>query len=260
MRRFLPFLTGVLLLGSVAAAPAHAAPQAPPGTTQHQNGAAHLVWDFTPQPMRAWNVDQTVEIGKKAKSTFWALQFGFAEVPDGGYLGIQTDGYRADGSVGETAIFSIWGADQARGGQCLPFGGEGEGQSCRAAFPIQKNTPYRLRVWQLDTDATGQWWGAWVRDGRTGVDQHLGDIHVTGASRSINGALNFSEYFGPQVPCNRVPQSKAYFVRPAGNSRSGEYDYYAHFQSFSTLSCVNASTRATTLGGVPAQLLTLGGR
>lgn len=225
---------------------------------QHQNGAAHLSWNFGRSPLRAWNVDQVIAVKQRATATYWSMSFTFTGTGRGGYLGLQTNGTRTSGSVGDTAIFSLWGANGARRGACQKFGGEGTGYSCRRAFGFATNTDYRLRVWRLESDARGQWWGAWIRSGRTGVDYHLGDIRVPANSRTIESVTNFSEYFGRQVACDRVPQSQAYFTQPAANFLGSRYGYYSRFDSLYVLSCARgANTRSTQFLSMPAQLLTL---
>ena len=82
---------------------------------------------------------------------FWAHQFQLVD-GEGGYLGLQTKGNRADGSLGKMAIFSIWDAVEAEGAGpggfgCVRFGGEGTGWSCRIPYHWVAGHAYRLRVW-----------------------------------------------------------------------------------------------------------------
>jgi hypothetical protein len=205
-------------------------------------------WGFeAPQGADAWNLDQVVQVRQKAPSTFWALYWSFVGGPDGGYVGLQTDGYRFDGTKGQLAIFSLWNANGSRnaGGKCAAFGNEGVGLSCRGAFPINTRVLYRLRVQRLGVDSQGQWWGAWVYDPSTSRNYHIGDLRVPVASHSqinLANVSNFTEYFGPTVACDKVPQSTALYTQPAANTRPGNvYDYYSRYGSFLKGTCVRAS-------------------
>ncbi len=63
----------------------------------------------------------TPEIDPGPNATyFWAHQFGLVG-GEGGYLGLQTKGNRADGSLGKLAIFSLWDATGSDGAGCVRF-------------------------------------------------------------------------------------------------------------------------------------------
>ena len=66
---------------------------------------------------------------------------------------MQTNGNRFNGTTGDTAIFSLWNANATSGPSCGVFGGEGNGYSCRLAYPISTSTYYRYRVWRLGADS-----------------------------------------------------------------------------------------------------------
>ncbi len=234
---------------SAAAAPAPAAPLPAPLThatgdlnsatavPQHREAAIHGFWNFTGPGNDLWNVDQTLWIEQKAHHTYWALNWTFTGFRDGGYMGLQTDGIRFDGSVGETAIFSLWNANATSGPSCGTFAGEGVGLSCRMPFTIQQDRQYRLRVWILGADAGGQWWGGWVSDGVT--DHHIGSIRVPADHNRMTGVMNFTEYFGPAVPCDQVPQSVVHLTQPAANKGADRYGAYSTYTRANTLTCTN---------------------
>jgi hypothetical protein len=103
---------------------------------QHQNANIYAFWNFG-SATGFWNIDQRVQITKKAPSSYWAMLWGFTATPnEGGYMGLQTDGTRFNGSRGDTAIFSLWNANAASGSNCGTFSGEGSGYSCRLAYRI----------------------------------------------------------------------------------------------------------------------------
>ena len=191
-------------------------------------------WQLQDTQALLWNIDQTVTIQQKAEHTFWALQFSFAESPEVGYMGLQTDGNMFNGTTSEIAIFSIWGATAADGPACSTFEENGSGYSCRINFKIETDHPYRYRLWRLNEDTEGQRWGAWIiEDGGRGMEHYIGQIRLPVAGHKFlsvaNGLINFVEYFGTSQPC-KVVSSLATFEAPAGNYHGGNsnvYDFYS---------------------------------
>src|SRR6266487_3337161 len=159
---------------------------------QHQNANIYVFWNFG-GATGFWNIDQRVQITKKAPASYWAMTWWFTSTPnEGGYMGLQTDGTRFNGSQGDTAIFSLWNANAASGSNCDMFGGEGSGYSCRLAYTIDSQIDYRFRVWRLNADASGQWWGAWIQNMKTGVDTPIGSIRVAASKTLMTPPVNFS--------------------------------------------------------------------
>jgi len=154
---------------------------------------------------------------------FWAHQFRFIG-GEGGYLGLQTKGNRADGSLGKMAIFSIWDAVEAEGPGTVRFSGEGTGWSCRIPYPWEAGRPYGMRVYTPG----GGWWGAAVRDDTTGEISEIGGIRVPGHWRNLDSwSVMWTEYYGPPLArCSDLAHSRVVFgtptadkgeVRPAGS-------------------------------------------
>jgi len=232
IRRTVIVLASVTVLLATAS-PAHAA--------QHQNAYLYSNWNFSGSTVGYWNVDQLMRVEQKASATYWAKLWTFRGASYGGYMGLQTDGSRGDGTTGETAIFSLWNANAASGPRCFTFGGEGVGYSCRLAYPFSLNTYYRLRVWRLNADTGGQWWGAWIQNTATGV-------------------RNFVEYFGPAMPCTSVPRSQAVWTQPAANSLGGGlYQYGSTYASANKGSCTDGSATPISLGWTSGVGVVLGG-
>lgn len=233
----------------------------PAQAATHQNGYWYSHWK-TSSSTPLWNLDQQVVVEKKGRSTYWALNWWWSGAGQGGYTGLQTDGYRFDGTTGETAIFSLWNANAATGPKCGTFGGEGVGYSCRLPYSITEGRAYRLRVWKLDADAKGQWWGAWVQDTTTGKDTYIGKIRVAGVPTTIGTFINFVEYFGPAVACTAVPTSRVVWTQPAGNSLGGgRYEvgssYYA--ASDDRGACTRGKSEAVTLSSTKGVRVSFGG-
>ena len=137
-----------------------------------------------------------MRVEQKAAATYWAQMWNWVGSSDGGYLGLQTSGSRFNGTSGDTAIFSLWNANAARGPSCGQFGGEGNGYSCRLAYSISTSPFYRYRVWRQNADAGGQWWGAWIQNLSTGTDTYIGSIRVAAGRSAMTNVQNFVEYFG----------------------------------------------------------------
>ena len=200
----------------------------PSASAQQQQWASQYVnWKFDGSVKEVWNIDQEVWIPQANSTSYWPTQWGFNGLSYGGYIGLQ-QASAADQNV----RFSIWNATAAEGPQCRKFDGEGIGQTCVLNVKIDPNKFYRLRVWRLDADASGQWWGGWlIETGSRGalVESYIGRIKAPVAAKSIDpGSItNFVENWGPAVvKCGGVPLSIVGFTPPAVNSSgkgSGKY-------------------------------------
>lgn len=227
---------------------------------QHGYGYLYVDWDFG-SASELWNVDQTMRIQKKAAATYWAQLWSWTDADYGGYIGLQTNGNRFDGSTGETAIFSLWNADAATGDACGQFEGEGNGYSCRIPFRIRTNAQYRLRVLRLHADADGQWWGGWVHSASTRTEYHIGDIRVPTSHTSMRELANFSEYFGDAVACTKVPVSVVHWTQPTANRlNDGSYQYGSSYTGFSGGRCTSGSVTTAENRRTLRVVVRLGGR
>ncbi len=225
---------------------------------QHQNGHLYVYWSWAGSGF--WNVDQHVWIGLKAPVTYWAQYWTWTGASYGGYIGLQTDGVRFDGSRGDTAIFSLWNSNGSSGPSCGVFGGEGTGHSCKLAYPISAGRYYRYRVWRLNADSLGQWWGGWMKDEATGVETYIGSIRVAASHQLIAPPMNFTEYYGDAVSCDSVPTSIVYWTQPAGNHLgSGVYEYGSAYSGGYRGPCTGGSTSAYDFGWTRGARAEMGG-
>lgn len=187
-------------------------------------------WVFEGGPL--YMLDQHVRVNRKAPTTYWAMQWALEPDPagrdTGAYMGLQTGGTRPDGSTGEIGIFSMWTGDAGRpapGGVCGAFGHEGSGWSCRIPFTLVEGRWYRYRTWMLETDASGTWWGAWLRDETSGAERYVGSIHVPfrGARIAPGAVIDFVEQFRPGTDwCARRPGfASGSFARPQTDPGEG---------------------------------------
>jgi hypothetical protein len=147
---------------------------------------------------------------------FFAAQFALeSATSDGGYIGLQTDATRPDGTTGKIAIVSIWNAVGATAGAnatCNTFGGEGVGWSCRVAYDWHEGHAYRLRLWALSKNS----WSAWVRDETSMVEVYIGKIDTPAADGWLTGGTTaFTEYYGPSFPaCTSLKKSVVTWSNP----------------------------------------------
>ncbi|MEO8111418.1 MAG: hypothetical protein ABI594_15345 [Ginsengibacter sp.] len=186
---------------------------------QQQYANAYTFWDFGQGTDNVLNVEQKIWIAMPANATQWVMTWAWVADPaHGGYLGFNTD----DNGKAQ-ALFSLWNATEATGGNCKEFGGEGVGWSCRTPFEIRPDVFYLLRLARTRTDADGVWWGAWITE-NPGADDaketFLGEIKVKSEMNFIRGNSinNFSEYYGQtQEKCGTVPLSVLGVAPPAIN-------------------------------------------
>lgn len=253
-------LVGAVLIVVLGVSVGVAFGAAPAQAAQHPNANMYAFWNFH-GATGFWNVDQQVRIATKAHHTYWAMDWGFTATPNtGGYMGLQTNGLRFNGTTGDMAIFSLWNATAASGSACGEFGGEGTGWSCRIPYAFSTQVYYRYRVWRLHTDARGQWWGAWVQNTATGVDTYIGSIRVAAAKTLTTTPMNFTEYWGEDVGCDNVPVSVAYYTQPAANSQGGNvYQHGSVFASSQRGACTGGTAAVVPVGTTRAARLTMGG-
>ncbi len=146
---------------------------------------------------------------------FWAHQFQL-EGGRGGYVGLQTKGNRADGSLGKLAIFSLWDATGADGPGVVRFRGEGTGWSARVPLLWEAGRRYLLRVEAGEDGGEGRWWLATVTDLDTGEGQSIGRLRGAPAWRCLSSwSVMWTEYYGPPLrDCRDLAPVSATFTVP----------------------------------------------
>ena len=243
------------VVGSFVIAPSAAA-------AQQQDANLYAFWSYSPTSSLT-NSDQQVRFTQKARYTYLAQSWTWTTSPDGGYIGLQTDGSRFNGTTGDMAIYSVWNAGAAKaasGATCGQFDGEGAGWSCRRALAISTTHFYQLHVARGTLDSVGQWWSASIQDTSTTTTYGLGSIRVARTDRYMNAPMNFSEYFGPAVPtCSNVPVSIADWTRPAGNKTSTGYGTVGSFSKGDRGACTGGSVTARTNNSLPGARIVMGG-
>jgi hypothetical protein len=175
----------------------------------------HLMDAVYDWPQQLWESDMNISILNDPGSSsayYWSHFFvfsnssGFSRV---GYIGLQTNGKKA--------IFSIWNALDAQGPNCRRFGGEGVGYQCLINYNFQQGHTYRVRVWRLSNDNTGDWWGGWISDIQTRVENTIGFIKSPPNSGLIKKSYLFDEYFLDVSACSMMSYAKVDLSRLTGN-------------------------------------------
>jgi hypothetical protein len=176
--------------------------------------------DLTPERPRGYGSFEHVlvpEVDPGPDTTyFWAHQFRTVS-GEGGYLGLQTKGNRADGSLGKMAIFSFWDTLRAEGRGVVRFGGEGEGWSCRIPYYWSPGRAYRLTVELVERGGGEAWWGAEVVDVDAGLRDEIGVICAPDSwGALVPWSIMWTEYYGgPVARCTDLGYSRVTFSTPS---------------------------------------------
>lgn len=160
---------------------------------------------------------------------FWAHQFRL-EGGEGGYLGLQTKGNRADGSLGKMAIFSLWDATGAEGSGVVPFSGEGEGWSARIPYPWSAGTTYALVVEAAEVTPEGAWWSASVTDLDGGEEREIGRLRAPPGWHALGPwSVMWTEYYGPPLrACDDLAPVRAAFGEPVADGEISPTRTHSH--------------------------------
>jgi len=201
----------------------------PPQEQITPGGMAYTWYDWPQLPVSGfYNFDVllTIDVDLGIQSAYyWAHQFGFKN-GDGGYIGLQTNGFMQGEWIGKMAIFSIWDALEAEpgdpGSSCEVFTGEGEGWSCRIKYNWVEGHTYCLRIEAYGVDEQeNEWWGAWIIDTSTSQETLIGKIKVPDSWQWLDdSSVVWVEYYGQVNGCGSTPYAKARFEQPTADDGS----------------------------------------
>lgn len=165
---------------------------------QHQN------W---PGNVEYYNQDHSIlSIHDSGPESFYyyAVQF-WINNGDGGYMGLQTDllgnpeNNQPPPNLGKGVNYAIWGATNVRPGPNSGVSDNTDGESgYRLFMPYEwrAGIVYRLRIWALEKENGGRWWGCWILNVASGEEAWLGDIFYPSEEGLGNQSLVFTEYYG----------------------------------------------------------------
>lgn len=186
---------------------------------QHQNGSAYFWWSGN--ILRSDSaISQSIKIYQLSPQMYWSTAWHWANAKDGGYGGLQTQGLVGNGVIADIATFSIWNATEGipgPGANCLPFGGEGVGFSCRLPIDLVANRIYTMS-YSLNDKKTHRWWTAKVTDEENKKVYLIGKIKAPKANLRSKTWYNFIEYWGAQVKCEEVGEASAKFYNPVSSN------------------------------------------
>lgn len=135
---------------------------------------------------------------------YYAIQF-WINNGQAGYMGLQTDlagnpqNNQPAPNLGKGVNYSIWGATDVRPAPNAGVSDNTDGKAgCRLFMPYewQAGTVYRLRLWALEKENGGRWWGCWVLNVATGDEIYLGSIFYPSEEGLGTQSLVFTEYYG----------------------------------------------------------------
>lgn len=83
----------------------------------------------------------------------------------------------------------------------------------------------------------------------SGRTRTIGSIRVASGFTLMGESMNFSEYFGPAVPCDEVPVSVALWSAPGANRKpSGGYRYTGARDGSSRGECTGGGVESHAFG------------
>ena len=158
---------------------------------------------------------------------FYANQFQMLEVGNvrTGYTGIQERGSRVNGTVGKTAVFSMFDAAIAAtpstscsvevGGNFDGYVGR-NGTSCRIPYEYKLNVIYDTIIERGAIESDGTWWSGTIIDTSTGISTLIANIKVPPSWKGIGSRTTaFTEYFGGlPATCSQLQYTKVRFYTP----------------------------------------------
>jgi hypothetical protein len=227
-------------------------------STAHANYADYFFKEQGP----FWNFDIYITWEHDVSSStgiYPAFTFGFQN-GQGGYMGTQSD------SNGKHALFSIWDESDdsitalPASTNCNRFGHEGSGTSCFMDYPWIAGREYLLRIWVLNSDNDGQFWGGWIKDTVTQQETNIGVIYLRNSKGYLGyGLLTRSSVFleryvsDPAGGCTSQPAAKLVWRGPYANNNGATANRalvsFAHYPT----SCTNNNVWSTGYPFVSAE-------
>ena len=212
-----------------------------------ERGVVEVSWSWPGTGTGYWNVDQALRLEQKGGSVRWANHWSWTDEPDlpGGWLGIETDIDRIDGSHGDTAVFLLSNASAAvpgTGATCAAVGPESADQRCELPVELDAQTFYRLRIWVLAPDEVSRRWGGWFIEHETGEESQIAAIHVGLSHDGIRMPHDRIELLGEDADCSLAPMAVGYLANTAANQLGpGEYEHVASFAGDAATSACSGS-------------------
>jgi hypothetical protein len=188
-------------------------------------GVIEIAWTWTGADY--WNVDQALRIEQKGASARWATRWSWSDAPgvDAGWIGIETDVDRIDGSHGDTAVFALEGATVVSGSSCAAVG---SATRCELPVVLDSEKFYRLRIWTLGGDGH---WGAWLLDHATAEETPIATLEVDPGHSRASRPVDRIELLAADASCALAPMAIGYLIGAGANQTGpGEYENVSIFK------------------------------
>jgi len=163
---------------------------------------------------------------------YWALQFGFTNSPDGGYVGFQNNGNLVtQQNVGQVANFAVWGATSGTAGphgEGGDFGNEGTGYRTPSRYAFSVGITYRVRLAEVGNSVS-----AYILNTQTSVETFIGSITTGNRGKLTGEVVLFSEVYNQvqsaaSVASADVTYSNFHFDNTVGISSDIPDNYFYH--------------------------------
>jgi hypothetical protein len=205
------------------------------------------------------SISQVIQPLELSPQTYWSTTWVWDNTSIGGYGGIQTKGFLANGQVADMAIFSIWDATSAipgEGSGCRKFGGEGVGYTCSTPITIEVGSKYEM-TYSMDLNKGKRWWTASIRDIDRQIKKVIGSIEapISGAQATRWG--NFIEYWGKPLSCDGVGNASAKFSNPISSNPQADITFWKYSKPLAP--CVITEGDTPPTGTIGDAIIRFGG-
>jgi hypothetical protein len=167
-------------------------------------------------------VEQRMSVSHKAPDTFWGLEWRWTGISGISDFGLITNGKRVDGSIGDVVVAGFTGSRAFQSASCHAWTTGSAGLTCNPAYRIVSSDIYSLRLMVARIDHKKRWWKIAITDVSTHHTVRIGEVALPSSAIPYDFRDLASYLTTPQVDCNSVPSSVAWFGRFVGTSSSGQ--------------------------------------
>lgn len=181
--------------------------------------ASYVLWHFDKAPADGFDaIFATISPqwyrGGDLNHVYWAFSSYFTNGQPW-YMGLQPNGKQNR----KMALFSVFGSGtHGLTLSCFDSADGGPGTSCHVFYDWTPGHRYQFTARLASEDSQNRIWEGSITDLETRKRSLIGEIAVPILSGYLknSGALNFSELFDHETPCEHQPRSEVLFFRPVG--------------------------------------------
>jgi Domain of unknown function (DUF3472) len=190
----------------------------------------NIEWPNDPE-VDYYNYDHSIQVELDMEPDsfyFWSIQFWFQNGA-AGYMGLQTDVLSNDGqNLGRGFNVAIWDAIDARPENGVVVRPDTDGDKGGALYlphEWKAGTVYHFRIWELQADEDGIWWGFFVTDKDSQESFYLGSLKTPMEMKRLNAqSVVWTEYYGANntAPCDDPirKETSVLFLNPVRNAET----------------------------------------